>query len=98
MSEIKDVDMETETKSKGDKKVDEGLYSRQLYVFGHEAQLKMQSTGVLIVGLKGLGAEIGEFFLFFVHVSFALRTCCVYVCVFVCVWVRVRLCTCESAL
>ena len=39
--------------------VDESLYSRQLYVFGHEAQKRMASTNVLLVGLKGLGAEIG---------------------------------------
>lgn len=40
--------------------VDEGLYSRQLYVFGHEAQERMASTNVLVVGLKGLGVEIGS--------------------------------------
>ncbi len=40
-------------------KVDEGLYSRQLYVFGHEAQHRMAATDVLIVGLRGLGVEIG---------------------------------------
>ncbi len=39
--------------------VDEGLYSRQLYVFGHEAQERMASTNVLIIGIKGLGVEIG---------------------------------------
>lgn len=56
--EKKDVEMEPEK----DKKIDEGLYSRQLYVFGHEAQLKMQNTSVLVVGLKGLGVEIGQRF------------------------------------
>jgi len=40
--------------------VDEALYSRQLYVFGHEAQQKMQATNVLIAGLKGLGVEIAK--------------------------------------
>lgn len=40
--------------------VDEGLYSRQLYVFGHEAQQKLQAANVLIVGLRGLGVETGE--------------------------------------
>jgi hypothetical protein len=28
-------------------------------VFGHEAQAKMGGTNVLVVGLKGLGVEIG---------------------------------------
>jgi hypothetical protein len=40
--------------------IDEGLYSRQLYVLGHEAMKKMASSNVLIVGMKGLGVEIGE--------------------------------------
>jgi len=41
--------------------VDEGLYSRQLAVFGTEAQKKMSGANVLIVGLTGLGVEIGTF-------------------------------------
>ena len=40
--------------------VDEGLYSRQLYVMGHAAQRRMASSNVLIVGMKGLGAEIAK--------------------------------------
>lgn len=40
--------------------IDEGLYSRQLYVLGHDAMKRMAASNVLIVGLKGLGAEIGE--------------------------------------
>lgn len=40
--------------------IDEGLYSRQLYVLGHEAMRKMATSNVLIVGMKGLGVEIGE--------------------------------------
>ncbi|CAI2176207.1 9623_t:CDS:10 [Funneliformis geosporum] len=40
--------------------IDEGLYSRQLYVLGHEAMKKMGSSNVLIVGLKGLGVEIAK--------------------------------------
>lgn len=39
--------------------IDESLYSRQLYVLGHEAMKRMGSSHVLIAGLKGLGAEIG---------------------------------------
>ncbi|CCD23913.1 E1 ubiquitin-activating protein UBA1 NDAI_0C02530 [Naumovozyma dairenensis CBS 421] len=40
--------------------VDESLYSRQLYVLGKEAMLKMQLSNVLIIGLKGLGIEIAK--------------------------------------
>ncbi|NXD32169.1 UBA1 enzyme, partial [Spelaeornis formosus] len=40
--------------------IDEGLYSRQLYVLGHEAMKKMATSNVLIVGLKGLGVEIAK--------------------------------------
>ena len=39
--------------------IDEGLYSRQLYVLGHEAMRKMNASNVLISGVKGLGIEIG---------------------------------------
>ena len=39
--------------------IDEGLYSRQLYVMGREGQAKMAASNVLIVGLNGLGVEIG---------------------------------------
>ncbi|KAG6590717.1 putative ubiquitin-activating enzyme [Phytophthora cinnamomi] len=40
--------------------IDEGLYSRQLYVMGREAQLRMGASNVLIVGLNGLGVEIAK--------------------------------------
>lgn len=40
--------------------IDEGLYSRQLYVLGKEAMLKMQLSNVLIFGMKGLGIEIAK--------------------------------------
>lgn len=40
--------------------IDESLYSRQLYVLGKEAMLKMQHANVLIVGLGGLGVEIAK--------------------------------------
>jgi len=40
--------------------IDESLYSRQLYVLGHEAMKRMGSSNVLIVGLRGLGVEIGK--------------------------------------
>ena len=41
--------------------IDESLYSRQLYVLGHEAMKRMSSSHVLIAGLRGLGAEIGRY-------------------------------------
>ncbi|KIY73793.1 ubiquitin activating enzyme [Cylindrobasidium torrendii FP15055 ss-10] len=40
--------------------IDEGLYSRQLYVLGMEAMKKMAASNVLIVGLQGLGVEIAK--------------------------------------
>lgn len=40
--------------------VDEGLYSRQLYVLGHEAQRRLATSSALIVGLSGLGAEVAK--------------------------------------
>ncbi len=40
--------------------IDENLYSRQLYVMGHEAMKKMAVSNVLISGIKGLGAEIAK--------------------------------------
>lgn len=40
--------------------IDEGLYSRQLYVLGKEAMKQMAQSNVLIVGLGGLGVEIAK--------------------------------------
>lgn len=40
--------------------IDESLYSRQLYVLGHEAMKRMGASNVLISGLKGLGVEIAK--------------------------------------
>lgn len=40
--------------------IDESLYSRQLYVLGHEAMKRMGSSNILIVGLRGLGVEIAK--------------------------------------
>lgn len=40
--------------------IDESLYSRQLYAFGHEAMQKMKGCSVLICGLGGLGVEIAK--------------------------------------
>ena len=54
------MDLDTEV-DVGAEDVDEGLYSRQLYVLGHEAQRRMGASSVLIVGLGGVGIEIGAF-------------------------------------
>ncbi|KAK5872579.1 hypothetical protein PBY51_013263 [Eleginops maclovinus] len=40
--------------------IDEGLYSRQLYVLGHDAMQRMGSASVLIAGMRGLGVEIAK--------------------------------------
>lgn len=40
--------------------IDEGLYSRQLYVLGHDAMRRMASSDVLVSGLGGLGVEIAK--------------------------------------
>ena len=39
--------------------IDEGLYSRQLFILGHESMKQMAKCNVLIVGVSGLGVEIG---------------------------------------
>lgn len=41
-------------------KIDENLYSRQLYSIGHDAMQKMVLTKVLISGMTGLGLEIAK--------------------------------------
>ncbi|KAG0727138.1 Ubiquitin-like modifier-activating enzyme 1 [Chionoecetes opilio] len=40
--------------------IDESLYSRQLYVLGHDAMRRMATSSVLISGLGGLGVEIAK--------------------------------------
>ncbi|XP_041953675.1 ubiquitin-like modifier-activating enzyme 1 isoform X3 [Alosa sapidissima] len=47
-------------KNGSDAEIDEGLYSRQLYVLGHEAMKRMQTSNVLISGMRGLGVEIAK--------------------------------------
>jgi ubiquitin-activating enzyme E1 len=48
------------TTKQDNQEIDESLYSRQLYVMGHEAQRKMGASSVLIVGLNGLGVEVAK--------------------------------------
>ncbi|KAG1656714.1 Ubiquitin-like modifier-activating enzyme 1 [Nymphon striatum] len=40
--------------------IDDGLYSRQLYVLGHDAMRRMAKSDILICGMKGLGVEIAK--------------------------------------
>ncbi|KAI5151426.1 ubiquitin-activating enzyme E1 [Enteropsectra breve] len=40
--------------------VDEDLYSRQLYVLGHDAMKKLMEIKILIIGMDGLGQEIAK--------------------------------------
>lgn len=42
------------------REIDESLYSRQLYVLGHEAMKRMANSNILIVGMRGLGCEIAK--------------------------------------
>lgn len=49
-----------ELKNASNGEIDESLYSRQLYVLGHEAMKRMGSSNILIVGLRGLGIEIAK--------------------------------------
>lgn len=59
------MDIDSVPKSAGQLKnaegeIDESLYSRQLYVLGHEAMKRMGSSHILVVGLRGLGVEIAK--------------------------------------
>lgn len=56
--------MESRSKESGREphspQVDESLYSRQLYVIGHEAMKRMLRSHVLIMGLRGAGLEAAK--------------------------------------
>ncbi|CAM9184770.1 unnamed protein product, partial [Phaeothamnion confervicola] len=52
--------MEVGTSDRRQIEVDEGLYSRQLYVMGHEAQRRMAGSDVLVSGLDGVGVELAK--------------------------------------
>jgi len=53
-------DMAKNGSSSFPQEIDEGLYSRQLYVLGHDAMRRMASSDVLISGLGGLGVEVAK--------------------------------------
>lgn len=39
--------------------IDEDLHSRQLAVYGKESMKRMANADILIIGVKGLGVEVG---------------------------------------
>ena len=55
-----DVDVAAGVEKLKNGDIDESLYSRQLYVLGHEAMKRMGSSHVLVAGLRGLGVEVGS--------------------------------------
>lgn len=54
------ADMANNGSSFPNEEIDEGLYSRQLYVLGHDAMRRMATSDVLISGLGGLGVEVAK--------------------------------------
>ena len=55
-----ETDLQVDKSVAGNTDIDESLYSRQLYVLGHEAMKRMGQSNVLVIGLKGLGVEIAK--------------------------------------
>ncbi|KAK4551900.1 E1 ubiquitin-activating protein [Recurvomyces mirabilis] len=55
-----EVEQLKQAQQTGNGEIDESLYSRQLYVLGHEAMKRMGSSHVLVVGTRGLGVEIAK--------------------------------------
>ncbi|XP_017468394.1 PREDICTED: ubiquitin-like modifier-activating enzyme 1 [Rhagoletis zephyria] len=47
-------------RSRGASDIDESLYSRQLYVLGHDAMRRMANSDILLSGIGGLGLEIAK--------------------------------------
>ena len=39
--------------------IDEDLHSRQLAVYGRESMRRLAASQILIIGLNGLGVEVG---------------------------------------
>ena len=50
----------TNSTNPANSEIDENLYSRQLYVLGHDAMKKMSKSDILICGCDGLGLEIAK--------------------------------------
>ena len=60
LSEVSSVPTNGMAKNGSEADIDESLYSRQLYVLGHEAMKMLQTSSVLVSGLRGLGVEIAK--------------------------------------
>eukprot|EP00477_Mikrocytos_mackini_P000491 GAHX01000522.1.p1 GENE.GAHX01000522.1~~GAHX01000522.1.p1 ORF type:complete len:1077 (+),score=251.53 GAHX01000522.1:459-3689(+) len=54
-----DIKSEIDTQTE-DTNIDEGLYSRQLYVLGHDAMHRMRSQNVLVTSCTGLAVELSK--------------------------------------
>eukprot|EP00106_Octopus_bimaculoides_P013461 XP_014780903.1 PREDICTED: ubiquitin-like modifier-activating enzyme 1 [Octopus bimaculoides] len=59
ISPVKTIDM-AKNGTEDQNIIDESLYSRQLYVLGHDAMRRMAHSNILISGIKGLGVEIAK--------------------------------------
>lgn len=63
---VRSSNMSLETAQNGDSNgashpaIDESLYSRQLYVLGHDAMKRMGASTILVSGMTGLGVEIAK--------------------------------------
>ncbi|MGI4792710.1 MAG: ThiF family adenylyltransferase [Janthinobacterium lividum] len=60
MSDAMATKMQIDPMLDENREIDESLYSRQLYVLGHEAMKRMANSNILVVGMKGLGCEIAK--------------------------------------
>lgn len=62
--------MEIDAAGSKQAEIDEDLHSRQLAVYGRETMRRLFASNVLVSGLQGLGAEIGNIFAhrFLIHV------------------------------
>jgi hypothetical protein len=54
------MDVEASSSPSAAPAIDDDLFSRQLYAIGFAAQARIQTSSVLIVGLRGIGVEIGS--------------------------------------
>ncbi|XP_077517867.1 ubiquitin-like modifier-activating enzyme 1 [Amblyomma americanum] len=52
--------IQTGSLTRGQPEIDESLYSRQLYVLGRDAMVRMAQSDVLVCGMGGLGVEIAK--------------------------------------
>lgn len=58
VAKMEDTPMQVDSEA-GVNVIDEDLHSRQLAVYGKESMKRMANASVLVIGLKGLGVEVG---------------------------------------